>query len=346
MRSFFYLSAISCAIFDKIIYSTGISRQTVFHGEGEKAHMNTDIFFAKGETVKEASAHKGLFYPLEIVVFLVIFYASQIVASYLLSVINAARNSGAKNAGYDSYTLLIYLYITAVTIGIFVLYAVLVQKRSLRGLGFAVKKIRIAKEYGCGLLIGLCMIFAVVLGEMLIGGVKFTGISLSADTVPLILLIFIGYMIQGMEEEVVTRGFLMISIARRYPVWVGILTNALLFGLLHMFNPGATVFSVINTVLHGILYSLFFLKRDSVWLDGGVHSGWNFSQSCIFGQHTSGMPLMASVFAMTSPTGKSFLTGGDYGLEASVISTVVSVIVFILLLKAPDKQNSKQKIIH
>jgi general stress protein CsbA len=95
--------------------------------------MNTDIFFAKGETVKEASAHKGLFYPLEIVVFLVIFYASQIVASYLLSVINAARNSGAKNTGYDSSTILIYLYITAVTIGIFVLYAVLVQKRSLRG---------------------------------------------------------------------------------------------------------------------------------------------------------------------------------------------------------------------
>lgn len=30
---------------------------------------------------------------------------------------------------------------------------------------------------------------------------------------------------------------------------------------------------VINTVLHGILYSMFFLKRDSIWLDGGVHSG-------------------------------------------------------------------------
>jgi membrane protease YdiL (CAAX protease family) len=299
--------------------------------------MDLDIFFTKGETVKEASAHKGLFYPLEIVIFLAVLVVSQIAVSYLAFLI--------KHAGYNSEngtaSMLLSLYITAVTLVIFVLYAVLVQKRSLRGLGFAVKGIKIAKEYGLGLLIGLVMMFAVVLGEILVGGVEFTGISLSVNIVPMILLIFVGYMIQGMEEEVMTRGFLMISIARRYPVWVGVLTNALLFGLLHLLNPGATAFSVINTVLHGILYSMFFLKRDSIWLDGGVHSGWNFSQSCIFGQSTSGMPLMASVFSMTTPTEKSFLTGGDYGLEASIFSTAVSVIVFILLLKAPKKQISK-----
>jgi membrane protease YdiL (CAAX protease family) len=303
--------------------------------------MDTDIFFTKGETVKEASAHKGLFYPLEIIVFLAVFFASQIIVSYLSFIINHAGYSKANGSNYDSSTMLISLYLTAVVIVIFVLYAVFVQKRSLRGLGFAVKRIKIAKEYGRGLLIGLGMMSAVVLGEIIIGGVGFTGISLSANTVPLILLIFAGYMIQGMEEEVVTRGFLMISVARRYPVWAGVLTNALLFGLFHIFNPGATAFSVINTVLHGILYSMFFLKRDSIWLDGGVHSGWNFSQSCIFGQHTSGMPLMASVFSMTSPTGKSILTGGDYGLEAGIVSTVVSVIVFILLLKTPKKQHAQ-----
>jgi len=300
--------------------------------------MNLDIFLKKGDTVKAASAHKGLFYPLEIVVFMLIFMVSQISVSLVAYALNPAGYSKASGTNYDFRTILLSLYLTLICIVIFVLYSVFVQKRTLRGLGFAVKGFNVAKEYGCGLLIGLAMMSAVVLGEILIGGIKFTGIIFSANTIPLILLFFGGYMIQGMEEELVVRGFLMISVARRYPVWAGVLTNALLFGLLHMFNPGATVFSVLNTALHGILYSMFFLKRDSIWLDGGVHSAWNFSQSCIFGQHTSGLPLMASVFSMTSPTGKNFLTGGDYGLEASVISTIVSVIVFILLLKLPDRQ--------
>lgn len=181
--------------------------------------------------------------------FLGIFFTSQIAVSYLSFIINPAGYSSAKGTDYDFPTVLISLYMTAAAIAIFVLYAVLVQKRSLRGLGFAVKKFNIAKEYGRGLLIGLGMMSAAVPGEILIGGVKFTGISLSAKAVPLILLIFVGYMIQGMEEEVMTRSLLMISIARRYPIWVGILTNVLLFGLFHMFNPGAAVFSVTVFIL-------------------------------------------------------------------------------------------------
>lgn len=308
--------------------------------------MNLELFTEKRETVKEASAHKGLFYPLEIIIFMALFILSQIVISYLEYRLKPEIFSSTGSTGSDSSAMILELFLTAVYIIIFVLYAVLVQKRSLRGLGFAVKGVNVAKEYGSGLLIGLLMMAATVFGEILIGGVQFKGLALTAAMVPSILIILIGYMIQGMEEEIVTRGFLMISIARRYPLWLGVLTNSFLFGALHMMNPGATVFSVINTVLHGLLYSMFFLKRDSVWQTGGVHTGWNFSQSCIFGQRTSGLPLMASVFSMTSPTGTSFLTGGDYGLEASVVSTVVSVIVFVWLMKSsknhPDQPQAQQ----
>jgi len=43
---------------------------------------------------------------------------------------------------------------------------------------------------------------------------------------------------------------------------------------------------------------------------------------------------MASVLSMTSPDGTSFITGGNYGLEASFVSTIVSVIVFALMMKS------------
>lgn len=299
--------------------------------------MNLELFTEKRETVKEASAHKGLFYPLEIIIFLALFFLAQFIiayAGYWFKTVTV-RNTGSTPSDF-SMTIMV-LFLTVVYIIIFVPYAVFVQKRSLRGLGFAVKGVNVAREYGSGLLIGLLMMTATVVGEVLIGGIQFKGFALTADLVPPILIIFIAYMIQGMEEEMVSRGFLMISIARRYPLWLGVLTNSFLFGAMHMMNTGVTVFSVLNTVLHGLLYSMFFLRRDSIWQAGGVHAGWNFSQSCIFAQRTSGMPLLASVLSMTSPTGTSFITGGDYGLEASFVSTIVSVIVFVLIMKSSKK---------
>jgi len=296
--------------------------------------MNLELFEEKRETVKEASAHKGLFYPLEIIIFMALLILSEMIIAYIQYHLIPGRFSNAGSIDSDLSMTVMGLFLTVVSAIIFVLYAVLVQKRSLRGLGFAVKGVHVAREYGSGLLIGMLMMAATVLGEILIGGIQFKGLALTAAMVPSILIILIGYMIQGMEEEIITRGFLMISIARRYPLWLGVLTNSFLFGALHMLNPGATALSVINTVLHGLLYSMFFLTRDSIWQTGGVHTGWNFSQSCIFGQRTSGLPLMASVLSMTSPDGTSFITGGNYGLEASFVSTIVSVIVFALMMKS------------
>jgi|GEM_PF-5524706 len=148
--------------------------------------MNMDLFFKKGKNCKRGKCTQRAVLPFGDSCISGHLSGIFVLVSYLAFMINPAGYGKASGRNYDFKTTIISLCLTPVYIAMFALYAVFIRKRSLRGIGFAVKGIKIAKEYGLGLLIGLAMMFAVVFGEILIGGIKFTGISLSANAVPLI----------------------------------------------------------------------------------------------------------------------------------------------------------------
>ena len=288
-----------------------------------------DVFTRIPATVKEASVRKGLFYPLEIAVFLALFFVAQAVipsAEDRFMKLMLAAKPGAPAM------LMIESYSCAFAIMVYVCYARLVQKRPLSGLGFATTRVNAAIEYARGLAIGFLMFTAAILVETMHGYVSILGTGGTA-AIPYVTIAFAGTLIQGMAEEVAFRGYFMVSIARRYPVWLAIFTNSLLFGLVHLTNTGATAISTVNTCLIAIFFSIVFLKRDSIWMCGAIHSAWNFAQSCVFGQHTSGFETVPSIFVMSNPTGASMFTGGVYGVEASLIATIIEVIAIIGALR-------------
>jgi membrane protease YdiL (CAAX protease family) len=149
-------------------------------------------------------------------------------------------------------------------------------------------------------------------------------------------------MIQGMAEEVLCRSYLLISIGRRYPMWLAVLLNALFFAILHLANPGMGVLPFINLTLFGVFASVYFIKRGSIWGIGAVHSIWNFVQGNFYGIKVSGNNLSCTVFESTVIESKNFINGGDFGLEGGIAVTIVLVLGTLLLLIRPAKSKVEE----
>jgi len=96
-----------------------------------------------------------------------------------------------------------------------------------------------------------------------------------------------------------------------------------LFGLAHIFNPGATWFSSFAIAVEaGVLLGGAYMLTRSLWLPMGLHAGWNFTQGEIFDVPVSGTPVHGLIEAQLS--GPALLTGGSFGLEASVIALTIA----------------------
>jgi len=151
------------------------------------------------------------------------------------------------------------------------------------------------------------------------------------------ILFGLGYMIQGMAEEVLCRSYFMVSLARRYPMWVAVILNALFFAALHLGNSGISALAFVNLTLFGVFASVYFIKRGSIWGIGAVHSIWNFVQGNFYGIKVSGMESNCSVFASAMTEGRDLIHGGAFGLEGGLAVTLVLVAGTLFLLTKPAK---------
>lgn len=210
------------------------------------------------------------------------------------------------------------------------LFARLVQKRGLRSFGFVRRGW--ACEYSIGLAGGLITFSLVLLFAVLSGAIHFTGISPSFSPVGFLLMLA-GYGIQGMAEEVAFRGFILLSFCRRNSLWLGVLLSALLFAFSHLNNAGgASAWMILNVTLVGVCLAVSILKRGGIWLACGFHTAWNFVQDSLYGLPVSGDVPAMSLLSFEMASENPAMTGGAFGLEASIFSTLVLAVVFVLLL--------------
>lgn len=296
---------------------------------------------------------KGWNYAIEIILFLAVMLVCslgqglvtlpfQLVMMYTDEAYIAAAQSGDiaaiteasyALAGKESYMIMMLISdiaMIAITLG----FCALCQKRNPRKVGFT--KGGVLKEYGFGIIAGFVVFSAAVLIALATGSMK-----LSFDGGSAILIVFaIGFMIQGMAEEVLCRGYMMCSVARRYPLWVAILTNSILFAALHLLNAGISVLAFVNLVLYGIFASLYFVRRGNIWGIGAFHSVWNFVQGNFYGIQVSGTNKMTSVFASTFTEGKEVINGGAFGLEGGIAVSIVMAIGIVLLYLEPWKKDT------
>lgn len=131
-------------------------------------------------------------------------------------------------------------------------------------------------------------------------------------------------------EELVFRGLMLQAVERLAGPWIAIVVTALLFGGAHMLNPGASLWSAVAIAIEaGVLCGCAFVWRRSLWLVIALHFAWNVLESLL------GIPVSGHRepgLWVTTVHGCDALTGGAFGLEASIIPVVVSLLLSAGLL--------------
>ncbi|MDR1699693.1 MAG: CPBP family intramembrane metalloprotease, partial [Lachnoclostridium sp.] len=160
---------------------------------------------------------------------------------------------------------------TATIIGV-VIYCHVIRKRPYSSMGFVKKNA--LRDYLIGMFWGILLLSSlhvVLYAFGYIEHIQYNGFNF------LLILYFVGFILQSASEEVLLRGYLMNSAAARSNIPVSVILNSGIFTALHLFNPGITTLSILNIFIFGVVFSLVFLLSDNIWMASGLHFFWNFS---------------------------------------------------------------------
>ena len=249
--------------------------------------------------------------PKSAAVVLSISFVAQILSAVLVVLLGFHDN--------ESITNLLFLWGQLFGIGLIILYCCVIEKRPISSLGF--RKGHIFGHYLGGLAIGCGLFLSVIVIGKLLGSFKFVGVGKQINPLQLCLFL-VGFLIQGMCEELLFRGYILVSLARKNHIWLAIIFNAVFFALMHIGNSGFNVLAFVNMMLLSVYLSLYTLKTDDIWGAGAIHGIWNFVQGCVFGLNVSGVTLTNPIFII-EPTEKVLENGGKFGPEGGFLVTIV-----------------------
>jgi membrane protease YdiL (CAAX protease family) len=158
------------------------------------------------------------------------------------------------------------------------------------------------------------------------------------DTPTVGSLIFVTALLAAgvLGEELLFRGYAFQLLLGSIGPWATVAPLGILFALLHAGNPNASRWGIVNTAAFGILLGYAYLRSRDLWLPIGVHLGWNFTLP-LFGVNLSGLRMKVTGYEMSWTAG-ALWSGGEYGPEASVLTSVVAVLLFFYLWKAPVRR--------
>ena len=208
-------------------------------------------------------------------------------------------------------------------------YVKLVEKRVATELSGT----RAVQELSKGLLLG-ALLLSLTIGVLAALGVyRVTGIQ---GWVPMLATVP-AFILAAVLEEVVMRGVVFRILEQWLGSWIALAISAALFGLLHLLNPGVTLLNAGAVMLEaGIMLAAAYMLTRRLWLCIGIHFAWNFTQGGIFSAAVSGGAIKGLL--QSRLTGPAWLTGGAFGVEASVVALVLCVAAGVLLLLASRRQ--------
>jgi uncharacterized protein len=151
------------------------------------------------------------------------------------------------------------------------------------------------------------------------------------------------FLLVGVLEELLTRGYLQATLARGIGFWPAALLMSTLFGALHRPNAGESIIGLVAAGSVGLLLCFSLWWSGSLWWAIGFHAGWDWTQSFFYGTADSGTMIEGHWLA-SHPLGATWLSGGTVGPEGSVIVFVVMAIlvpVIAVILRRPTTPSAQ-----
>src|SRR6202167_6810612 len=154
---------------------------------------------------------------------------------------------------------------------------------------------------------------------------------------PSLLFVSILLLFGAVGEEMLFRGYGFQVLVKGMGPFATILPVAVLFGLAHSQNLNFGPLALFNTILWGVVLGFAYLRSGDLWLPIGLHFGWNWSLP-LLGANLSGFTMDVTGYAMHWEIGGKIgglLSGGAYGPEGGLLTTVVAIGLLFYVAKAP-----------
>jgi membrane protease YdiL (CAAX protease family) len=194
------------------------------------------------------------------------------------------------------------------------------DKRSFESLGLKLDKHTLLDILaGIGItFIQMGFIYVLMLG---LGWLTFEGFAWEFDPISMVIrevvTFFIAFIFVGWNEELLSRGYHLQTIASGLNLFWGVVISSAVFGLLHLGNPNATWVSAAGIFFAGVYLAYGYIRTRQLWLSIGLHIGWNFFEGVVFGFPVSGLDIYA--LTRIKVHGPELWTGGAFGPEAGLI---------------------------
>ncbi len=233
----------------------------------------------------------------------------------------------------DQFTAAGIALISAVAASFIVLK--LLHRKSLAAIGLALNA-RGMRDLGIGTLAGILMMTVIFGIQYLRGYVTVSATEHSlASGVQVFLMSMAFFGVAALFEEVLFRGYPFQTLIRGIGFIPSTVLVALVFGAAHLANPNANAFGFINTAIVSVLFCVAYWRTRNLWLPFGIHFGWNFAQTTLYGFPTSGAHFTRFELTQLKQFGPEWVTGGSYGPEAGILATFVIIACGVYVYFAP-----------
>lgn len=224
-------------------------------------------------------------------------------------------------------SLLFLLVALAGSVGMIVTYRWIMQRLANRQ-PQELSTHKAGKEAVYGIIVGSLFILMSVLLIVMLGGYH---LAWNADDIQTgLVTTFAMTVAAALAEELIFRGFIFQACEQMNGSLLAMIVTSALFGAAHLANPGATLWSACAIMLEaGVLLGAAFVWRRNLWFVFGLHVAWNTLENLL------GIPVSghdpAGLFQVSS-SGSHWLTGGAFGLEASLVPVAVSVLLSVPMI--------------
>lgn len=164
--------------------------------------------------------------------------------------------------------------------------------------------------------------------------------SISKTIHDLSYIIFMQAAAGAIVEEMVCRGLLMGYIEKKTNIRIAIIVTSLFFGVIHLLNGALNVTSffllLVSGTLVGMMFGIATYRFNTIWASITLHFFWNVFQVV----YITTKETDYNVFQYVLRFKNMVLTGGQFGFETSIVSTIGYTIVIIILLmcRSPYKE--------
>jgi membrane protease YdiL (CAAX protease family) len=210
------------------------------------------------------------------------------------------------------------------------LYVRFVEKRK----AYEISREKSILEFGWGILISFVLVGFMVLLMSLLGYYRVIQVDSPRIIIDSLFFFGMGAFLQVLAFRVV----LFRLFEELLGSWLAFVLVAAIFGVAHTQNPNSDLWSILALIMTDILLVAAFIYTRRIWLVWGIHMSWNFFQDGIFGMPNSGITEFQS-WIQPAISGPEWITGGSFGIEASVIALCLSLGVALVMLKMSINTN-------